>query len=296
MNKQNLECENITNDTKNELKEKNLIDITKKWERNCPKCNDTIYHTNKINRDRLNRLQTICRKCVGESQRLYKTDRFERVCVKCNKITIYKTRKSFNQAERLNRLCCSCAPRQPCKEETKRKIGIKNSGENNGMFGKTHSLEYKVRLKNSYDKNKLKPTAEGIEKMRNRLIGRKTSEQTKLKQRLSHIERLKNNGGICPMHNKNACEFIDNYGKQNGYNFQHALNGGEFYIKELGYFVDGYDNEKNVVFEYDEPHHIYLTTGKLKERDVIRMNLIKQHLNNCKFIRYSERLNEIKEY
>jgi len=296
MNKQNLECENITNDIKNELNGKNLIDITKKWERKCPNCNDTIYHTNKVNRDRLNRLQTICRKCVGESQRLYKTECFERICVNCNKITIYKTRHSFNQAERQNRLCFSCTPRQPCKEETKRKIGLKNRGKNNGMYGKTHSEQYKSWLRNNFDRNKLKPTKVGIEKMRKSLIGKKTSEQTKLKQRLSHINRLLINGGICPMHNKNACNFMDNYGKLNNYNFKHALNGGEFYIKELGYFVDGYDKEKNVVFEYDEPHHTYVSTGKLKERDVIRMNLIKKHLNNCKFIRYNERLNEIKEY
>lgn len=295
MNKQDLECESITNDIKNELNKKNLADTTKKWERKCPKCNDTIYHTNKINRDRLNRLQMICRKCVGESQRLYKTQCFERICVKCNKITIYKTRKSFNQAERQNRLCSNCTPRQVCKEETKLKIGLKNRGKNNGMYGKTHSDQYKLWLKNNFNKNKMIPTKDGIEKMRKSLTGRKTSEKTKLKQRLSHINRLLINGGICPMHNKNACDFMDNYGRTNGYNFQHALNGGEFYIKELGYFVDGYDKEKNVIFEFDEKHH-YDINNNLKEKDILRMNSIKQHLNNCKFIRYNERLNEIKEY
>jgi hypothetical protein len=38
-----------------------------------------------------------------------------------------------------------------------------------------------------------------------------------------------------PNFNPQACKIIEEYGKMNGYNFQHALNGGEFHIKELGY-------------------------------------------------------------
>jgi len=66
------------------------------------------------------------------------------------------------------------------------------------------------------------------------------------------------------------------------------MNGGEFHIKELGYWVDGYDNENNVVYEYDERHHFIGT--ELKERDIIRQEEIVNFLG-CKFIRIKDELN-----
>ena len=36
---------------------------------------------------------------------------------------------------------------------------------------------------------------------------------------------------------------------------QHAQNGGEHYVKELGYWLDGYSPEKNIVIEYYEDRH-----------------------------------------
>ena len=118
------------------------------------------------------------------------------------------------------------------------------------------------------------------------------SEECKKKHRINYLKRLEENGGVQPFYNINACEVIDEYGKQNGYNFQHGLNGGE--VSFIGYFVDGYDKEKNVVFEYDEPPH-YNSLNELKDKDIKRMANIKKHLN-CKFIRYNEKLNEIREY
>jgi hypothetical protein len=83
-----------------------------------------------------------------------------------------------------------------------------------------------------------------------------------------------------PNFNIQACKVIEEYGKENNYNFQHALNGGEFHIKQLGYWVDGYDANKNVVIEYYEKHH---TTPKWKEKDKKRMENIIEALK-CKFI------------
>jgi hypothetical protein len=83
-----------------------------------------------------------------------------------------------------------------------------------------------------------------------------------------------------PNFNPKACEIIEEYGKQNEYDFQHALNGGEFYIKELGYWVDGYDKLKNIVIEYQEKHHL---TPKWVEKDKRRREEIINALN-CKFI------------
>lgn len=297
MNNLELECKNITKITEKKLNKKISLDIIKKWKRNCPRCNDSLYYFSKNNRDKLFKLNSICRKCTSKSQRVFSDIViFKRTCNSCNKITTYKNRKSFNQAKRNNRLCIDCIIKLPCKNTTKQKIGNKNRGENNGMFGKTHSDYYKNILKQKLTHYPLKHTKSGIEKMKLSLIGRKHSNETKKKMRFSKIKYiLEKNDGICPRYSKKACKFIDEYGKQHGYNFQHALNGGEFYIKELGYWVDGYDKEKNVIFEYDEPHHYNEMTKLLKEKDIIRMNEIQNHLS-CKFYRYNEKLNQIIKY
>ena len=96
--------------------------------------------------------------------------------------------------------------------------------------------------------------------------------------------------GSGPAYNPAACAFMDLL--KPDYNFQHALNGGEFRV--CGYSVDGYDAEKNVVFEYDEPHHFVKKTWELKKRDIARMERIKKELG-CTFLRYDERKNVLKE-
>jgi hypothetical protein len=78
---------------------------------------------------------------------------------------------------------------------------------------------------------------------------------------------------------------IDKYGKDYGYNFQHAETGGEFHIKELGYWVDGYDSEKNVVIEYYEPCHM-----SKQSKDLQRQREITELLG-CEFIIIYERNN-----
>jgi hypothetical protein len=52
---------------------------------------------------------------------------------------------------------------------------------------------------------------------------------------------------------------------EKGINIQHAENGGEFHIKELGYWVDGYDAKNNTVYEWDDPHHLYKRRAKREE-------------------------------
>ena len=109
------------------------------------------------------------------------------------------------------------------------------------------------------------------------------------KHRLRAIKRIEQSisagGQITPFYNSEACRIIDEYGRQNGYSFQHALNGGEYHIRELGYFVDGYDEKKNTVIEYDEPHHF--RNGMLNEKDIQRQREI-QELLQCEFIRISQ--------
>lgn len=114
-------------------------------------------------------------------------------------------------------------------------------------------------------------------------LGKTHSEVTKQHMRIGALRYLaKTVGQIQPRYNVNSIDLIENYGKNNGYNFQHAENGGEYYIKELGYFVDAYDKEKNIVLEVDEPVHY--KNGKLCKKDILRQKQIKKFLG-CKFIR-----------
>jgi len=104
------------------------------------------------------------------------------------------------------------------------------------------------------------------------------------KFRLGAIRRMEARyGQVSPNYNPAACKIIDDYGEQYGYNFQHAENGGEFRIDKLGYWVDGYDEEKNVAIEVDEPFH-FDSNGNLSERDVSRQKEIMEELG-CEFIR-----------
>jgi hypothetical protein len=138
----------------------------------------------------------------------------------------------------------------------------------------------KYHDQNCYHKNGNK----GVYKVGHTLNQGKThSNSTKDKMSLKHrINRsLLIKGTIqFPNFNPRACQIIEEYGKQNGYIFQHALNGGEFYIKQLGYWIDGYDKEKNTVIEYQEKHHL---TPKWIEKDKKRKEEIIKTLN-CKFI------------
>jgi hypothetical protein len=133
-----------------------------------------------------------------------------------------------------------------------------------------------------------KPRSKEIkDKISSKLKGRIISEEQKINHGIFMRTKFKDlgiKGKFKPCYNPKACEIIEEYGKQHGYNFQHAMNGGEYYIKELGYWVDGYDKEKNVVIEYQEKHH-NITYWKL--RDEKRKNLIIQLLG-CKFIEIKE--------
>lgn len=119
-------------------------------------------------------------------------------------------------------------------------------------------------------------------------LGKHHSEATKDKIRLSQAKNHKilETG---PLYNKKSIEYINNLNKQNNWNLQHAENGGEICCK--GYYLDGYDKELNITFEYDEPkHYIDKENNILRDYDIHRMKRIKEVLG-CEFYRYNEYLN-----
>jgi hypothetical protein len=122
------------------------------------------------------------------------------------------------------------------------------------------------------------------------------SVETKRKMRLAAIKNLIKQkifvNKLGPRFNIKACKYFDELNKTNGWSLIHALNGGEYYIKELGYWIDAYDKNKNIVVEYDEKHH---SSSKQKEKDLKRMTEIIKYLH-CEFLRYNESKKELKEY
>ncbi len=155
-------------------------------------------------------------------------------------------------------------------------------------YRKKLSQSLKGRVFSEETKKKMKGPRPSLMGKNNPNFGkhRKHTAESKRKMRIALVKRLENifkNYGIYsfPSFNPVACKIIDEYGKQNGYNFQHALNGGEYHIKELGYWVDGYDKMKNVIIEIDEPHH---KTERCIKKDNYRQKEIEEYMK-CKFIR-----------
>lgn len=124
--------------------------------------------------------------------------------------------------------------------------------------------------------------------------GKFHTDDTRRKLRISHIDRMEKLG-ICPRFNKNGCDYLDRLSEETGWDIQHALNGGEYYIKDLGYFVDGFDSQRNIVVEYDEPGSNHFRCGKLNDRGMKRMREIIDFLG-CRFFRYNEKQQILKEY
>lgn len=230
-----------------------------------------------------------------------------RNCPKCQKELIYSSYDSWYKCCKINSLCISCAK----KGMPNGRLGKKNTPET--ILKMSISAKNKppvseiTRKKLSIALKKRKITLETRKKisksLRGRIIsdehklnlsksnkGKERSDETKYRIRLATIRDLEKKGivGSVKNYNPNACKFIDNLNKECGYNLQHALNGGE--VELYGYFVDGYDKEKNIIFEYDEKHHNKLYK---KEKDIIRQNTLINIIKPALFIRYDEKNNRL---
>lgn len=75
-----------------------------------------------------------------------------------------------------------------CKKETREKISKANSGNKNGMFGKTHTKEYKLRL-SKIMKDKWKP-----ENIRDKLLNYPEKQANSRKAFMKAFIKLKENG------------------------------------------------------------------------------------------------------
>lgn len=229
---------------------------------------------------------------------------FTRDCPNCGKSISYKKKRYMRSAERRDSECKSCSHKGNSHSEDHKEKISRSVKETMGSEDWEHHLEGKT-YEEAYSEEKAKRIKKDISsgnkgkhvsldtrrKISESHAGKSRkskskSEEHKRKIRKSIVETLKNKHGedFQPGYNPKACELIEEYGEKHEYDFQHAENGGEYHIKELGYWVDGYDSEENVVFEYYEPAH---RKTKRKERDERRKKEIMKHLD-CKFVEYHE--------
>jgi hypothetical protein len=221
---------------------------------------------------------------------------YKRECSKCHKELIYLDYRHWWRAEQEKSICRSCSK----KGKPNGRFGTRHSAKTIekirlGNIGK-HSVSTDTRTKLSIARKGMKLPLEWKQKMWHRTPwnkGKTHSEETKLKLRIATIEHLRKNGvkfgcdGAANF-NPNACKFIDNLNLMFGWKIRHAKNGGE--VEIYGYFVDGYDEKRNIIIEYDEPRH-YKGDGTLKSKDVRRQNRIINKVNPSKFLRYNEKEN-----
>jgi hypothetical protein len=265
----------------------------KKFKRNCPKCRKPFYYASAFNLSVAKKGKHLCSSCCQKGKVMSQSFRdkmskarkgktYEEIYGKKIAIIEKKKRSDLHKGKTISKeqkLKQSKAMKGrtpwnkgiPCSEETKRKISASEKGKI-------------IPIKSS------KQGGKNRSGKKHYLYGKNLSEEIKRKISLGHriyiIKRNKiyNEKGyqLCPNFNKNACTLIDSYGKKHGYKFKHAMNGGEYFIKELCYWVDGYDKKNNVVIEVDEPLH-YINS-KLRNKDKVRQKEITSLLK-CKFVR-----------
>jgi len=258
------------------------------YQRICPSCNKIVYSNTKRVIDEAIKKGRLCFQCAKvkynteEEKRIASNNRrtkcvskkvgvFTRNCPTCGISMKYSTIYEVNRHNKNETKCVSCAAKnKKFSEEHRKNLSKANTG-------KHHSEETRTKL-SILNKGK-KLSEETKKKIAESNRGKSHTNEAIQKMRVSTLNRLeKTIGQVSPRYNPEACKAIDEYGRLYGYNFQHAENGGEFYIKELGYWVDGYDKEQNVVIEYYENFH-----NRQKKKDLRRQKEIVEHLK-CNFI------------
>lgn len=270
----------------------------------CPSCNKELTFASYSGYYKFTRYGRKCKSC-GHRKPARTSEQLTRTCAECGRVKIYKCIGDKNAADKYGYLCKSCAGRikngmsgkqhtkasrrrmsknnfwkgKHITEDVKQKIRAKLSGSNNPFYGRKHPLWLTRQIVESNHKKKRPPV----------------SEETRHKLREARLRWLDKCGYVGrngKSYNPNGCTYLDVLSRQNKWNLQHALNGGE--VRIFGYVVDGYDEHQNIVVEYDEPHH-YDVYGQLRKDDVTRMNRIIKNIG-CQFYRYNEKLDVLTKY
>jgi hypothetical protein len=250
------------------------------------------------------KLYTYLYKKVSMSEFKYESE-YNRECPQCGDLIFHKNERALKQAIRNgSKPCKKCTAKNQYEKRVREGTwNCTNKGQSlkrdKPKFWKLCPTDGCVELMGYTTLHILKqnPTtvckkcARNTDEVNNklRLAIKNESAETKRRRRTSAIKRLERNitkegKMLAPNYNLKSIPILEQVAKDLGItDLQHAENGGEFYIKELGYWVDGYSKEKNIVFEFDEPGH-FSKDGLLKRKDQIRQKEIEEYLN-CIFIR-----------
>lgn len=103
--------------------------------------------------------------------------------------------------------------------------------------------------------------------------------------------------GKSPRYDLESIQILEVFGKKHNLKLRHAEKGGEKYIDGLGYWLDGYDEERNIVVEIDEPYH-FRKDLILPAKDIYRQKAIQQKLNYAAVYRiyYNKRTGRVVLY
>jgi hypothetical protein len=223
----------------------------KTYDRICPNCNVTLSYSSYKNLWRANKNNVPCSNCSKKLPKKPKLKQYKRNCPTCNKILYYSSKETLKKAK--DKECQSCVQRPL-------------------SIGRIHTEETKNKIKNNHSKywlGKKKPM----------------SDETKRKIRISTIDFINKNVGQCfPRYNPHACSLFEKINNDFNLNGRHAENGGEFYIKDLGYWVDYYEPTYNLVIEYYEKYH---ERDNVVNKDKIRLQQITKALG-CDIIIFKE--------
>lgn len=228
---------------------------------------------------------------MGEVQVL----KYYKNCPCCNCLQEYRHKHSYKYALENSIVCKKCAYTDEYKEKIRKSnLGQKRSQETKqnmykafernrgtGVYSNSGSKNPMYELKKekspSYKRIHTDDERERMSKPR--------SEDFKRKMRLATLKRVGGMGGGVN-YNKKACIFFERLNKEMGWRGVHAQNKGEFKVKDLGYVVDYYEPQLNLVIEWDEESH-YLGDS-LRQRDLDRQEQIMKNLG-CSFIRIRQK-------
>lgn len=187
---------------------------------------------------------------------------FYKECPQCKNIIYFCNKYRLQDSINKNRGCNSCS-----------KMGNKNP-----QYGKIYTEEekkyYGSLVKNSPKYQEFHKSGKSAEISRNLIINRILQY------------------GIPIGVNKNACLFFDKLNNKLKWNGKHAFNNiTKMEHKELGYLLDYYEPNLNLIIEWDEERHYY-KNGILKENDIKRQNNLINKLN-CYFYRIREKTKDV---
>ena len=235
-------------------------------EKNCIICNKIFYY-----KPSRKNVKYCCNFCKNEGNKI---SRIIKVCPICSKqFKVYPS----SDVKYCSNQCFAISRKNPEIEKKcincGKKFIIRLNREKNKQFCST-SCSMSFRLKDE----KFRKIFDIIN------IGRTHSTETRRKLRIKHINRIKSLGiNVYPNWNPKACDYFEKFDLENNTQGQHARNGGEFHIKELGYWVDYINHDLKLIMEYDEKYH-----DKQKEKDLKRQEEIESFFSEYKFIRIKD--------